>query len=254
MPVEKVLVVDYERLVRWSRQKCKEWGYQILGAAGGTRPAPRPTGVSRPSSARCSHARPKRHPSSGADQERSRRAACQHDHGRPDNWMTSTARSSWGRTISSANHPTSRSFASPSRTRWKRPLTHRSSVVARRREKYEGTGYHDFVAVSPKTTERMSFVEKVAASAATTILIQGESGTGKDLVAKTVHYGRSRQNGPFVAINCSAIPELSKNNSWNHLTIKVRRTPEVHLIYQSISLSGQTTTPYWTFEHGSAPN
>jgi transcriptional regulator with PAS, ATPase and Fis domain len=53
----------------------------------------------------------------------------------------------------------------------------------------------------------MSFVQKVAASEATTILIQGESGTGKDLVAKTIHYESSRQNGPFVAINCSAIPE-----------------------------------------------
>jgi transcriptional regulator with PAS, ATPase and Fis domain len=53
----------------------------------------------------------------------------------------------------------------------------------------------------------MNFVQKVAASEATTILIQGESGTGKDLVAKTIHYDSSRQNGPFVAINCSAIPE-----------------------------------------------
>ena len=53
----------------------------------------------------------------------------------------------------------------------------------------------------------MNFVQKVAASEATTILIQGESGTGKDLIAKTIHYESSRQNGPFVAINCSAIPE-----------------------------------------------
>jgi two-component system response regulator AtoC len=53
----------------------------------------------------------------------------------------------------------------------------------------------------------MSFVQKVAASEATTILIQGESGTGKDLIAKTIHYESARQNGPFVAINCSAIPE-----------------------------------------------
>ena len=61
--------------------------------------------------------------------------------------------------------------------------------------------------VSPKTTELMNFVQKVAASEATTILIQGESGTGKDLIAKTIHYESTRQNGPFVAINCSAIPE-----------------------------------------------
>ena len=41
----------------------------------------------------------------------------------------------------------------------------------------------------------------------TTILIQGESGTGKDLVAKAIHYRSSRSERPFVAINCSAIPE-----------------------------------------------
>jgi two-component system, NtrC family, response regulator AtoC len=56
-------------------------------------------------------------------------------------------------------------------------------------------------------TELMAFVRKVAASEATTILIQGESGTGKDLIAKAIHYESSRQEKPFVAINCSAIPE-----------------------------------------------
>jgi transcriptional regulator with PAS, ATPase and Fis domain len=56
-------------------------------------------------------------------------------------------------------------------------------------------------------TELMSFVRKVASSEATTILIQGESGTGKDLIAKAIHYQSTRQDRPFVAINCSAIPE-----------------------------------------------
>jgi two-component system, NtrC family, response regulator AtoC len=60
---------------------------------------------------------------------------------------------------------------------------------------------------SRKITELMKFVYKVASSAATTILIQGESGTGKDLVAKAIHYRSSRAERPFVAINCSAIPE-----------------------------------------------
>src|SRR6202008_2310340 len=61
--------------------------------------------------------------------------------------------------------------------------------------------------VSPKSAELMSFVQKVAASEANTILIQGESGTGKDLIAKAIHYESVRQEKPFVAINCSAIPE-----------------------------------------------
>ncbi len=40
-----------------------------------------------------------------------------------------------------------------------------------------------------------------------TVLIQGESGTGKELVAKSIHYNSARKAGPFVAINCAAIPE-----------------------------------------------
>jgi two-component system response regulator AtoC len=63
------------------------------------------------------------------------------------------------------------------------------------------------VSVSPKMTELMNFVRKEAASEATTILIQGESGTCKDLIAKLIHTTSSRQDKPLVAINCSAIPE-----------------------------------------------
>jgi DNA-binding NtrC family response regulator len=68
-------------------------------------------------------------------------------------------------------------------------------------------GYHEVVGVSQRMTELMAFVNKVAASEATTILVQGESGTGKDLIAKAIHYQSNRQNAAFVAINCSAIPE-----------------------------------------------
>lgn len=68
-------------------------------------------------------------------------------------------------------------------------------------------GYHDVIGVSRKITELMKFVYKVATSEATTILVERESGTGKDLVAKAIHYRSGRSERPFVAINCSAILE-----------------------------------------------
>src|SRR5579862_2646802 len=83
----------------------------------------------------------------------------------------------------------------------------RTEVQSLRGEVRRRTGYHEVIGSSAKMTELMAFVRKVAASEATTILIQGESGTGKDLIAKAIHYESTRQEKPFVAINCSAIPE-----------------------------------------------
>jgi two-component system, NtrC family, response regulator AtoC len=50
-------------------------------------------------------------------------------------------------------------------------------------------------------------VAKVAGSPASTVLLTGESGTGKDLVAKTIHYSSGRAARPFMNITCSALPE-----------------------------------------------
>jgi two-component system, NtrC family, response regulator AtoC len=83
----------------------------------------------------------------------------------------------------------------------------RGEVESLRGEVRRRTGYRDVVGVSQKMTDLLNFVRKVASSEATTILIQGESGTGKDLIAKAIHYQSARQDKPFVAINCSAIPE-----------------------------------------------
>jgi len=49
-------------------------------------------------------------------------------------------------------------------------------------------------------------IEQVAGSDAT-VLIRGESGTGKELIAQAVHYGSERAEGPFVRVNCAALPE-----------------------------------------------
>ena len=62
------------------------------------------------------------------------------------------------------------------------------------------------IAESPAMLKLLEFVRRVAVSEATSILIEGENGTGKDLIAKALHYLSMRQSEPFVAINCAAIP------------------------------------------------
>src|SRR3954453_15549031 len=62
------------------------------------------------------------------------------------------------------------------------------------------------IAESPSMKEVMRVVGKVA-PARTTVLITGESGTGKELVARAVHELSPRKAGPFVAVNCGAIPD-----------------------------------------------
>jgi transcriptional regulator with PAS, ATPase and Fis domain len=65
----------------------------------------------------------------------------------------------------------------------------------------------EIIASSPVMIEMLNFVRRVAVSEATTILLEGENGVGKDLIAKTLHYQSLRQSEPFIAINCAAIPE-----------------------------------------------
>src|SRR5437870_2315659 len=62
------------------------------------------------------------------------------------------------------------------------------------------------IGASPSWRRMLTLVEQVADSSAT-ILIQGESGTGKELVARSIHERSARRSGPFVAVNCAALPE-----------------------------------------------
>jgi two-component system, NtrC family, response regulator AtoC len=63
------------------------------------------------------------------------------------------------------------------------------------------------VGESPAMGGLREMLRKVASSPASTVLLTGESGTGKDLAAKVLHYNSQRANRPFVNITCSAIPE-----------------------------------------------
>src|ERR1035438_532247 len=207
MPVEKIMVVDDEHLVRWSlRQKCEEWGYQVIEADSGE-PALKLAQRESPDLVLLDVRMPdisgievldqlKKNGDARAvimitadpqidDVKAALKLGAYDFVGKPIDFDELHV------TIKNALEATSL----------------RTEVQTLRSEVRRASGYNSVVSVSPKMTELMNFVRKVAASEATTILIQGESGTGKDLIAKAIHYESSRQEKPFVAINCSAIPE-----------------------------------------------
>lgn len=66
--------------------------------------------------------------------------------------------------------------------------------------------FRSLVGQSPAILQVRDLIERVAQSDAT-VLILGESGTGKEVVARNIHYASPRRKGPFVPINCGAIPE-----------------------------------------------
>lgn len=66
--------------------------------------------------------------------------------------------------------------------------------------------FDDIVGESPALKQVLAEALQVAGSSST-ILIGGESGTGKEVLAKAIHFASDRRSGPFVAINCAAIPE-----------------------------------------------
>jgi DNA-binding NtrC family response regulator len=71
------------------------------------------------------------------------------------------------------------------------------------RKKFE---YHNIIGKSKKMQEIFSLIEKVALGTST-VTIYGGSGTGKELVAKAIHYNSPRSDRPFIPFNCGAIPE-----------------------------------------------
>jgi two-component system, NtrC family, nitrogen regulation response regulator NtrX len=77
-------------------------------------------------------------------------------------------------------------------------------------------GRHEIVWVSPAMQQVMAQAERVAASE-TRVCILGETGTGKELVARTLHEKSPRRLGPFVALNCAAVPaELMESELFGH--------------------------------------
>ncbi len=86
----------------------------------------------------------------------------------------------------------------------RRDLIEQNRALKKQLEDLRAKG--QMIGASPSWRRMLTLVEQTADSSAT-ILIQGESGTGKELVARTIHERSARRNGPFIPVNCAALPE-----------------------------------------------
>src|SRR5271166_3976508 len=207
MPAEKVLIVDDEKLVRWSlRQKCEEWGYRVLEADNGSA-ALRVAHSECPDLVLLDVRLPD---ASGIDVLEQIKKS---NDARAVIMITADPQLDDVKTALKlgaydfVGKPLDFDELAVAVKNALETTRLRTEVESLRGEVRRRAGYHNVVGVSAKMAELLGFVNKVAVSEATTILIQGESGTGKDLIAKAIHYHSRRQDKPFVAINCSAIPE-----------------------------------------------
>jgi transcriptional regulator with GAF, ATPase, and Fis domain len=70
---------------------------------------------------------------------------------------------------------------------------------------------------SKRMRELRELIAKIAESDATTVLIEGENGTGKELAARAIHFGSARADQPLMAINCSVLPaNLLESEQFGH--------------------------------------
>jgi two-component system, NtrC family, response regulator AtoC len=207
MAAAKIMIVDDERLVRWSlRQKCEEWGYHVIEAESGE-PGLRLAQRESPDLVLLDVRMPDLTGIEVLDQLKKNGDARAVIMITADPQLDDVKAALKLGAYDFVGKPVDFDELHITIKNALEATSLRTEVQALRGEVRRGAGYDSVVSVSAKMTELMNFVRKVAGSEATTILIQGESGTGKDLIAKAIHYESSRQERPFVAINCSAIPE-----------------------------------------------
>jgi len=79
-------------------------------------------------------------------------------------------------------------------------------------------GIESFIGKSKTIANILDEVRQLQKSSATSVLITGESGTGKELIARAIHFGSDRSKGPFIVLNCTAIPgELAESSLFGHV-------------------------------------
>jgi len=83
----------------------------------------------------------------------------------------------------------------------------RREVARFQAERTQGSGLSELVGGSRVIRDLVALIRRLAQSEATTVLLEGESGTGKDLLARVIHFESKRARGPFLPVNCAALPE-----------------------------------------------
>ncbi|MDT8901636.1 sigma-54-dependent Fis family transcriptional regulator [Anaeroselena agilis] len=86
-----------------------------------------------------------------------------------------------------------------------RPIKQVRTLVNRFSGYYTTFRFSDIIGASPQLLEAVR-VARLAAAGAANVLLQGESGTGKELFAQAIHHHSPRSDGPFIVVNCGAIP------------------------------------------------
>ena len=119
----------------------------------------------------------------------------------------------------------------------RRAVQHRAlrEELKRLRRKLEPAAFGEIVGESVEIRTLIDLLERVSDSDAN-ILIEGESGTGKELVAKAIHSRSRRKAGPFVAVNCAAVPEtLIESELFGHVkgAFTDARAPQKGLFLQA---------------------
>ena len=101
-------------------------------------------------------------------------------------------------------------------TRERNHLSDHLSLVSQREA--ERWGLHGFVGQSPTLRKILDEIGLLQTTQNISVLVLGESGTGKELIARAIHNGSARRQGPFVAVNCAAIPrDLAESLFFGHV-------------------------------------
>jgi len=207
MPKETILVVDDERLVRWSlQQKLEQWGYHVSLAEDGATALAR-IQLDNPDLITLDVKLPDMTGIAVLSELRNRNVHVPvvviTAFGVVDDAVRSLKLGAYDFIEKPINfEKLENSIRNALETRRLRTEVARTQEIQR-----SEFSVSRIVGVSQHILEVRELIKKLAGSEASTILIQGESGTGKDLVAHAIHYESSRRDRPFFAINCAAIPE-----------------------------------------------